>query len=196
MELITTSSSLSSPRKRPYEEMASLSPNQELRFSTNPTTPSSNPSPRKWSGGNPTQDPLEELSRSSPAPSTLSSLTSTSATPPLFRLDDNAASTAQVSKKRKVTPSEREAREREKAVKQAQREEKNARKAAEKAKKEEERAAKKARLDEERRQKNEIMEEKKREKELKDQRKEEKKRKEEEERQKKERVRDQKANQL
>lgn len=122
---------------------------------------------------------LNYLSRqASPALSSVTSLSSLSATPPppTFGLDGSAQTREEAqtgepaAKKIKLTPAEKELR---KAEKEAQ-----------KTKREQEKQAR----DEERRQRNEVKEEKRRERELAQQRKDDEKRKIEEEKAKKERV--------
>lgn len=115
--------------------------------------------------------------QSSPNPSTVSSLSSLSGTPTPMTLDGDKENNQPPAKRRKLTPEEKEAREREKSERKVKRELDKARRDEEKRKK-----------DEERRQRNEVSEEKKREKELKRQEKEYQKQLEEEEKAKKERV--------
>ena len=115
--------------------------------------------------------------KSSPDPSTISDLSCLTATPPPTALDGSAETKQPPAKRRKLTPAEKEAREREHTEKTAKRLEDKAKRDGEKRKR-----------DEDRRVKNEMLEEKRRDKEFKKQVKEQKKRLEEEEKIKKERV--------
>lgn len=189
--MATALSSPPSPKKRSFNDMESSPLGQEDQSSTNPTTASAStePSPEKAKVETTSQNLTGQSRHPSPALSTLSSLsTLTATTPPQSNPSQVFAAASQPLKKRKLTLCEREARSREIAAKKTQKEDEKARKLAEKAKKDEEYAAKRALQDEERRQKNEIKEEKRRDKELKHQQKEQRKREEEEEQQKKQRV--------
>lgn len=153
--------------------------NSEVRFtSAIPFSPPKRPSEESQGATNHVQEQIKSSPRqASPSPSTISSLTSLSGSPAPIPVDGVIGPVERPSKRRRLTPAEKEVREKEKAVKKARQEEERVRREEDKRQKMEER-----------RQKNEALEEKKREKELKRQEKEQKKQEEENEKERKERV--------
>ena len=173
--------SLTMSVSQPFEHVFHQDPKQCIDNVDHDTTNMpTNPLKRPLSGKDVQALPdtsMKKPRNSSPAPSADSSLTALSATPAPADPDGSSNSTQPPAKRRKLTPSEKAAVEREKEEKRVKREEDKARREVEKQKK-----------DEERRQKNELLEEKRREKDLKRHEKEEARKQEEEERAKKERV--------